>query len=142
MSPPGGDGDGATRDSERWCPSARCAEGAVLLGVVGSDGKVGFVTPRIEIDRDFVTEAHKGRTPEKRFRFAQPCLRGGCTEWTGTRCGVIDRAIDAARRQGLSKDLADLPRCSIRSSCRWFAQIGADACTVCPLVITDLQADV
>jgi hypothetical protein len=33
-----------------------------------------------------------------------------------------------------------LPRCSIRANCRWFDQQGADACRVCPFVITDLTS--
>jgi hypothetical protein len=33
---------------------------------------------------------------------------------------------------------AELPRCAIRSSCRWFAQRGAEACAVCPLVVADI----
>jgi hypothetical protein len=34
-----------------------------------------------------------------------------------------------------------LPDCSIRTTCRWFGQIGEKACTVCPLVMTDNSAD-
>ena len=31
-----------------------------------------------------------------------------------------------------------LPKCSIRSHCRWFFQHGRDACAVCPLIIGDV----
>jgi hypothetical protein len=58
------------QDSDRLCPSARCEEGAILLSVVGADGVVGYVRPQITVDEDFVRQAHKGRTPEKRFRFS------------------------------------------------------------------------
>jgi hypothetical protein len=115
------------------CPSARCEPDALLIGIVGPTGRVGHLTPALAVDEDFVVQAHKGRAPEKRFRFAQPCTEDGCQHWTGTRCGVVDAA--------LSRDLEpaeSLPRCGIRSGCRWFAQSGANACRVCPLVVTDI----
>lgn len=118
------------------CPSARCEDGAILLGIVGRNGQVGYVTPRMTIDADFVREAHKGRAPEARFRFAQPCIEGGCAQWTGTQCGLIDRAIEspeASRPTGWSQ--GSLPDCVIRPTCRWFSQEGIKACAVCPLVV-------
>ena len=118
------------------CPSARCEPGATLLGVVEADGTVGYITPRLTVDEAFVEQASRGRAPEKRFRFAGACVESGCAQWTGSRCGVIDRVLEG----GLLDDGANaqgLPHCSIRSSCRWFAQSGAEACGVCPLVITD-----
>ena len=32
-----------------------------------------------------------------------------------------------------------VPHCGIRTTCRWFAQSGAEACAVSPLVVTDLR---
>jgi len=108
------------------------------VGVVMSDGRLAYATDRIEIDEEFARRAREGRSPERRFRFASPCVRGACSQWTGTRCGVIDSVLQAlptsdARFEG------ELPRCSIRPQCRWFSQTGAAACAVCPLVITDLS---
>jgi hypothetical protein len=123
----------------RTCPSGRCEEGAVLLGIVGSNGVVGYVQPALPISDEFVEEARQRGEPERRFRFAQPCLEGGCTQWTENRCGVIDRVLSAKDASGDTTVTAGLPECSIRPSCRWFAQAGARACAVCPLVITDSQ---
>jgi hypothetical protein len=125
----------------RWCPSARCESGAVLLGIVGADGRIGFITPEIQIDDDFVQEAHKGRLPETRFRFGQPCIEDACAQWTGSRCGVIDRLLPLRDQAIIRHRTKDLPRCSIRSRCRWFAQVGGDACHTCPLVVTEQLAD-
>ena len=131
------------QDSERLCPSARCEEGAILLGVVGEDGVVGYVRPLITIDKDFVRQAHKGRTPEKRFRFSQPCIEHGCRQWTGSRCGVIDRALQAKEEADIPDAWEDgLPKCTIRPRCRWFAQVGRKACAVCPLVITESEGEI
>jgi hypothetical protein len=130
----------SSAESRRTCPSAPCESGATLLGIVDADGSVGYLTPPLQIDDDFVRSAKRGRDPERRFRFAGTCVEGGCKQWTGTRCGVIDRVLAA----GVGQDAGDgsagraaLPRCAIRSTCRWFAQAGADACGACPLVVTD-----
>ena len=80
---------------EKLCPSARCAPGATLLGIVGNGGVVGYVRPQIEIDEAFVEIAEQGRTPEKRFRFASSCVEGDCVQWTGSRCGVIDEVLES-----------------------------------------------
>jgi len=115
------------------CPSARCQEDAILLGVVLEDGSVSFLDQRAKVDRFFVQLARQGRTPEKRFRFADKCLKSGCQQWTGSRCGVIDRLM--ADNAGFA---VELPACSIRLECRWHQQHGANACAICPEVITDL----
>ena len=112
----------------------------MLLGIVGSNGIVGYVQPAVPVDREFVEEARRRGEPERRFRFAQPCLEGGCKQWTGSRCGVIDRVLDAKPGSDDVALTAGLPECSIRPNCRWFAQVGASACAVCPLVITDSRA--
>jgi hypothetical protein len=116
------------------CPSAPCEPGATLLGIVGPHGTVGYLTPALTIDEDFVRIARRGRSPAKRFRFAAPCVEEHCAQWTGSRCGIIDGALAADVPEDEHRGL---PRCAIRSSCRWFDQSGADACGVCPLVITD-----
>jgi hypothetical protein len=90
------------------------------------------------VDEDFVAVARRGRSPEKRFRFAAPCVEDRCVQWTGSRCGVIDTVLTA---DGLpeARGTAGRSRCPIRSSCRWFAQSGLDACAVCPVVVTDCR---
>jgi hypothetical protein len=125
----------STRPSEPLtCPSSRAEPGATLLGVVNADGTVGYLSPAVTVDEAFVERARRGRAPEKRFRFAGACVESGCAQWTGSRCGVIDRVLGSDLE---APERAGLPRCAIRSSCRWFAQSGAEACGVCPLVITD-----
>jgi len=122
-------------DSDRaLCPSARMKEGSVLLGIVLGDGRVAFAPDRLVVNREFVTTAREGRSPEKRFRFADACVQSGCVQWTGTRCGVIDDVLAELPAEGLP---AHLPQCSIRPQCRWYAQAGTEACRACPLVVTD-----
>lgn len=121
-------------ERELLCPSARCEPGAILLGIVGRDGRVGYLSTRMVVDEHFVENASRGREPEKRFRFAQPCVEGGCGYWRDGRCDVVEGVV--AQAEPLA---APLPRCSIRSECRWFAQRGPDACTVCPVVVTNVE---
>ena len=122
-------------DSETTlCPSSNCLEGAILVGIVMPDGRVAFASDRIVVNEDFVQAAREGRSPEKRFRFSTPCVKGGCAQWTGERCGVIDRVL----AEGASDSApVELPACSIRPQCRWFQQSGAAACAACPEVVTD-----
>ncbi len=105
---------------------------------MGPDGVVGYVTPQMRIDLEFVNQAHQGRVPEKRFRFSQPCVEDGCRHWTGTHCGVIQRVLKETEATRLGETSSEsLPKCSIRAHCRWFGQEGPAACQVCPYVITD-----
>lgn len=116
------------------CPSARMKPGAVLLGIVMGDGRVAFAPDRLLVNREFIANAQQGRSPEKRFRFADGCVQSSCVQWTGTRCGVIDDVLADISVAALS---ADVPHCSIRPQCRWYDQAGAEACRACPVVITD-----
>jgi len=126
------------------CPSAPCEAGATLLGVISADGRVGFVQPPVQISLEFVERAHRGNPPERRFRFAQPCVEHACAQWVSSRCSIIDRVQSAYRAAAVQEsnetDTTPLPTCSIRKTCRWFAQSGRSACAVCPLVITDLRS--
>jgi len=138
-----GASDGESRTSEVLCPSARCREGAVLLGIVGSNGILGYVTPQATIDAEFVGRVGAGRSPGKRFRFAEPCVTERCVHWAGNECRVIE---DVIAQFGHSEHPEEatlgrvLPRCSIRPRCRWFRQRGGEACSVCPLVIRDCDS--
>ena len=119
---------------KKLCPSYTCQPGAILLGIVMRDGRVAFSGDRLVVNEEFVQIAREGRTPEKRFRFGGQCVQNGCRQWTGKRCGVIDKITETA---DTDVGNAALPECSIRSECRWFYQSGAEACAVCPEIVTD-----
>jgi hypothetical protein len=125
------------RPVEKLCPSARCEPDSILLGVVTPDGRVGYLRPELRVDDEFVKRARAARDPEKRFRFAQPCVEGRCAHWTGSQCGVIQNVLDSSEGRAAADEARPLPRCSIRPRCRWFAEQGRSACMACPLVITE-----
>lgn len=119
---------------ELACPSAASDwEGAQLLGVVGGTAdapELQYVEPRP------VTPELLGLAgpvlPEEVFRFTAPCRGEGCPQFRGGRCGVAAAAVNH-----LSEVTeGPLPRCSIRSTCRWWHDEGAAACRRCPTVVT------
>lgn len=118
------------------CPSARCEDGAVVLGVIVSTGVVGYISPALPVNAEFAERARRAGSHETRFRFALPCQENGCQNWTAGRCGVIEDALVSAGNIDELRNRAesDLPRCSIRRSCRWFAQRGPDSCRICPFL--------
>ena len=115
------------------CPSYRCEEGAILLGIVQADGKVSLAADPIVIDQGFVDKATQGRSPDRRFRFAGQCAQGGCQHWESNRCGVIDKVLSIIAPV---EPIPEIPPCSIRPICRWYSQEGARACAACPDVLT------
>jgi hypothetical protein len=113
------------------CPSAPAKEGALVLGVVHPDGSVSHIKDRLPATREFLDAV--GPDAEQRYRFASPCKECACQQWVDGKCSVPERMheilsdITAANR---------LPRCSVRSQCRWYRQSGVEACRVCPWVVT------
>ena len=129
-------GPGSDRGDTKACPSALCQEGALLLGVMTPSGTLSYIQPPTRVDAAFVARAQALGRPESRFRFSSPCVEGGCPQWTGTGCGVVDHVID--EEQPVELESGRLPFCAIRRDCRWFAQRGAAACAVCPRVVADI----
>jgi hypothetical protein len=118
------------------CPSGPCREGALLLGVMTPEGRLGYIKPATRVDADFVARAKAMGRPESRFRFSVPCVEGDCPQWNGEGCAVVETVIEETASLDLAE--ASLPQCGIRATCRWYSQRGAKACAVCPLVVADV----
>jgi hypothetical protein len=132
----GGDKTAAPAVADYACPSSPAVPGAGLLGVLGPDGRIHNLRTPMQIDAEFLTQASQHGAPEARMRFSGRCETSGCMQWTGSRCGVIDRAMAAL---GAAPAVADLPPCTIRAACRWFDQTGPSACAACSLIVTDMR---
>ena len=119
------------------CPSYTCKPGAQLFGIVNSSGFIDYLSSTFEIDQDFVDEALKGRTPEKRFRFAGNCAKKGCNQWDkeNSQCGLIDTIVQVIA----NPQNQELQECAIRTRCRWFAQKNERACFSCNEVIRNIE---
>lgn len=120
-------------DHSVLCPSARCVEGAILLGAVRPDGAIGILPQRYYVTAAFVDAVGMAdEAPERRFRFAAPCQFGNCQNWQKSTCQVIELALTLPVERKYHAE------CAIRDDCRWFAQRGKSACEVCPLIATDI----
>lgn len=119
------------------CPSAACRPGAKIIGAVTLHGIVVMSdTPR-EIDESFVAIAGQGRSPTRRFRFADRCCTKACRHWDSGICRVAESAVSRITLNG-SEIVRD---CAIRDACRWYSQEAEEACRVCPFVITDRSSN-
>lgn len=127
-------------DAPRSCPSAPAAPGARLLGFLGPDGRVHNLKSAVIVDAGFLEEASEAGPVEARMRFASRCQTGGCAQWTGSRCGVIDRALTLIEAALPLAEGTALPPCTIRQDCRWYAQTGVRACGACSYIVTDRLA--
>ncbi len=116
------------------CPSAICKEGAQIIGIANSQGMVDIIAKPLPVTAEFVEVAKQGRAAEKRFRFSNTCVEKGCHQWTGKSCGVIEKIVGQLEE---IESKIQLPKCGIRKDCRWYKQEGANACHICPYVITD-----
>ena len=124
-------------EAPKTCPSRACGEGALLLGVMTSQGQLAYLHPPVPVDAEFAPREAAGGTPERRYRFTGPCIEAGCPQWTGSGCGVADLAAGPVNL-GLPASPRRLPACGIRHSCRWYFQRGSAACAVCPLIVADM----
>lgn len=122
-----------SKDS-KTCPSAQFKKGSLLIGVRNEKDEMDILENPIKVNQEIHDQlSEPGTKPEKALRFANKCVQSGCKQWTGTKCGVIDKVLNDIE-ENFRK--ATLPTCAIRDTCRWFSQRGAEACKVCPMVTT------
>ena len=71
--------------------------------------------------------------PAEVFRFAAPCAKSACGHYDDARstCRLVEKTVRLA-----PVVFEKLPRCAIRTSCRWWQQEGVSACRRCPQVVT------
>lgn len=125
-------------DRTKLCPSAPGQEGAILLGIVQSDGSIAYIRDRIEVTSEFLQIARAGRPLGKRFRFSSPCQECSCRQWMNGHCSLPERLAEVIPESSLTDNL---PHCSIRLQCRWYEQAGAEACRICPSVVTLVEGE-
>ena len=119
------------------CPSAPPEPGSALLGVVTGPGQVAYINPPIPATEEMLDSfARSGIPIENRMRFSGRCMEHRCVQWAGGpgagRCGLIDHALVEL---SITEGAETLPHCSIRATCRWFAQHKRAACAACPEII-------
>jgi hypothetical protein len=115
------------------CPSARPEdEDAHVFGVaVGTAEKpeVAYLDEPQPLTPD-VLALSDGLPPDQVFRITSRCVESKCVNWQG-RCTLGDDIV-----RTVPEVVAQLPPCSIRSACRWFAENHVAACLRCPQIVT------
>ncbi len=120
-----------------WCPSgAADRPESVVLGVrSGADGGVSYLDEPLPA-AEVMSMVPEGIEPRRILRFASHC-EATCANRVGSECGLINRisAVPAPPHA------AAVPRCHLRTKCKWWQQKGVDACHRCPAVSTMMLAD-
>jgi len=129
--------DGQRDQRLATCPSAPPEPGSTLLGIVTAPGQVAYLNPGIPATQEMIDSlADRGIPIENRLRFSGACMEHRCVQWAGKpgagRCGLIDHALQAL---SITEGPETPPHCSIRATCRWFAQHKRAACAACPEII-------
>jgi hypothetical protein len=121
------------------CPSAQPEmPDAQILGVVRGDTeerRIAYLNEFVPATADILAQAAPA-IPGEVFRLAARCETGKCTHFDGERCQLAVRIVDM-----LSPVTEQLPPCTIRKTCRWYAQEGRAACLRCPQVVTANNED-
>jgi hypothetical protein len=120
---------------ELLCPSAPGSlDDSVLIGVVTSHPEGPRMVPTenaLPVTPEILKMAEPV-SPSEVFRFASSCRGGKCPHFKNEECQLAVRSVV------LLEAVADnLPKCPIRSLCRWFRQEGPEICKRCPQIITD-----
>jgi hypothetical protein len=120
------------------CPSTPAANATVFLGMITPAGRVAYVTPAVPAEVALATAGDSTAPVESRYRLAGPCVTSSCGFWTGEHCGLGAR-LAASYAELAAPAGAELPKCAIRRTCRWFAEQGPAACPACSHVVTDAR---
>jgi hypothetical protein len=108
-------------------------KGVRVLGVVERTGEgfeVSYLNEPLAATPEVLALASPAH-PTEVFRLAAVCQTDRCPHFDGANCGLATRIV-----QILPAVVDKLPRCQIRSECRWFHQEGAAACRRCPQIST------
>lgn len=128
-----------TNKGSIMCPAHRCQPGSQLLGVRQNNGTIAILPQTLPIDEDFIRKTKQHSiAPERRFRFTNKCIEGGCKQWNGKGCNVAEKVVQYLEVLSIAEIS---PACSIRNTCRWYMQKGGDACMVCSLILTEVTLD-
>lgn len=125
------------RKRDLFCPSASAEQGgeALVFGVVVGTAEAPDVA-YLEAPTPLTDELRAlaaGLDVEEVFRTTTRCSESKCHYYSGSRCRLASHLVDT-----LTPVRDTLPACSIRATCRWFAEERGAACLRCPQVVTQL----
>lgn len=106
----------------------------MAFGIVGgavAEPRVGYLAGTLPVTEELLAATAPVK-PTEVVRFAAPCAGDACAHFDGTDCRLVGKIV-----QLLPPVVERLPRCHIRSHCRWWLQEGRAACARCPGVVTE-----
>ncbi|WP_400071538.1 hypothetical protein [Zobellia russellii] len=118
------------------CPSSPPMPNSKLLGVFNEETNRMEILPEpVPVDEDIRKELERfGDKTMKTVRLTNTCATKACGQWDGHKCTLIGGILEKIEEKKREKGLQD---CSIRPTCRWYAQEKEEACKVCTLVQYD-----
>ncbi len=129
-----------TADVQTLCPSAQhdALDAKVFAVVAGTpESPETAYLDRAHAVTDELIKMAEPVAPAEVFRFAATCLQKRCGHFDEGKqhCRLVTKTVSLQQAV-----VARLPRCAIRSSCRWWQQEGMQACLRCPQVVTNNYA--
>lgn len=119
-----------------FCPSAQPGlAGSMIVGVVetlAGEARISYLDRPVKVPDGTMMALACNHNATRVFRFAAPCQKDECANWSGSRCRVAEQLVQILPLAG-----SNLPDCNLRRICRWFEQEGGSACIRCPQVVTD-----
>ena len=116
------------------CPSAQPdMEDARIFGIVSGTAeapRVAFLKAGARVGEHELAKLGP-INPTHVFRFTGKCEEGRCAQFRDGHCSLGKRIAT-----GLAAVVDALPPCTIRPTCRWFAEEGENVCYRCPQVVT------
>jgi hypothetical protein len=111
-------------------------DGAAVFGVVTGSARqprVAYLATPVPVAS--IAEQLGDADPTSVVRIGARCEESDCAQFADGRCGLAARV-----ETQLPGVVTVLPRCAIRSRCRWFAEQGGEICRRCPQVVTLARA--
>lgn len=129
---------GSDESALTWCPSGSPhAPESVVLGVrSGDNGEVAYLAEPVPAS-EVLGAIPEGIEPTRVLRFASHCV-SACGHRQGNDCTLVQRVLAVPAPH---EETRSVPRCHLRSQCKWWTQSGVDACHRCPAIATTRLAD-
>lgn len=121
-------------DKVKACPSAQPdMEGSRIFGILDGTSeqpRIAYLDAGAEIAPELALGL-KEVLPTEIFRYAARCEEARCSHFDGIHCTLARRL-----RVVLPAVTTALPVCTVRSTCRWYAEEGGEICLRCPQIVT------
>lgn len=125
------------RSADYTCPSAQPdTPNARVFGVVLGDvaePRVAYLEKGVAVTPEML-ESTGSVSPTRILRFAGTCANSACGQFKNGGCRLGKDIL-----KGLQPVVDRIPPCTIRATCRWFAENGPEVCLRCARIMTSVH---